>query len=95
MGYLVGRVCYEDEPTALDVLASNIAPRITENGTVIAAEKNGKDWYVNGTVFHPKLATCDPAAPFQAGLQISAIIIGLLVSATVVGFISNVIKRAE
>ena len=70
MGYRVGFQCFGNIETANDYVLSQTAPVITADGKIIAPEKVGKEWFLNGEKVLLSFPECSAVSQFAGGALI-------------------------
>uniref|UniRef100_A0AAU8B4H3 Uncharacterized protein n=1 Tax=Dulem virus 54 TaxID=3145765 RepID=A0AAU8B4H3_9VIRU len=95
MGYRVGRVCYDTQQQATDVVMSQVLPTITADGSLmLPVYQSPGQWQYAGQTVQLSLPQCDPQEYMTAGFEISKIVIVGLAVVYGVRLIKKMIERA-
>ncbi|RPD83022.1 hypothetical protein EGK75_13705 [Neisseria weixii] len=84
MGYQVGRICYQTEQEATNVLMTQVIPTIDKDGVLHHPVFKGKAWEYNGQIVKPILPQCEFGAYAQAGKEIGIGLVGATAALLVV-----------
>lgn len=70
MGYQVGRICYETQQEAVNVLMTQVVPTIDKDGVLIHPVFNGTTWEYKGQTVKITFPQCEFGEYAQAGREI-------------------------
>ena len=96
MGYQVGRICYETEQEAVNVLMTQVSPTIDKDGVLHHAVFDGKAWKYQEQTVKLTFPQCEYGEFAQAGRELGYQLVLIMVSlfliviaVKAVGMISN------
>uniref|UniRef100_A0AAU8B3P4 Uncharacterized protein n=1 Tax=Dulem virus 50 TaxID=3145761 RepID=A0AAU8B3P4_9VIRU len=70
MGYQVGRICYQTEQEAANVLMTQVVPTIDKDGVLHHAVFNGTAWTYKEQAVKPAFPQCEYGEYAQAGREL-------------------------
>jgi hypothetical protein len=80
MGYQVGRICYETEQEAVNVLMAQVIPTIDKDGVLHHAVFDGRTWKYKEQTVQPTLPQCEFGEYAQAGREMGYQMILIMVA---------------
>lgn len=84
MGYQVGRICYETEQEAVNVLMTQVVPTIDKDGVLHHPVFNGTAWKYKEQTVQPTFPQCEYGEYAQAGKELGYQLVFMMVALFVI-----------